>query len=338
MALYDWPCVFEGPSASGTIRSVPEDFLVHEMLSFEPSGSGEHVFLHIEKIGENTEFVARQLARLAGVRVRDVGYAGLKDRHAITRQWFSVWLPGKPEPIWSEIESERIKVLQTTRHARKLVRGALAGNRFCVTVRDCRGDMAKTNVTLGLIRDNGIANYFGPQRFGLNGDNIEMARAMFRGMNIRREQRGLLLSSARSYLFNRILSCRVEQQTWNRAMPGDVLTIDGSGSNFVAPRLDADIDCRVKTGELHPTGVLWGHGDIRATGEALKIEKSVIDSNSELAEGLVLAKVGIGRRPLRVKVKQLEWQWLEAMQLRLTFGLPAGSYATAVLREIIDIQ
>ena len=128
--LPEWPYAYGGPSASGEIKALPDDFIVDEMLSFMPEGSGEHVFLHIEKSGENTEYVARLLARHAGVRQRDVSFAGMKDRHGRTRQWFSVWLPGKIEPDWADLETESLRILQTVRHARKLKRGVLAGNQF----------------------------------------------------------------------------------------------------------------------------------------------------------------------------------------------------------------
>ena len=159
--LPTWPYVYGNPTGHGKIRSLPEDIKVEELLAFTPSGEGEHVFLHIQKTGENTDYVARQLARFAGVRQRDIGYAGLKDRHAVTTQWFSVWLPGKPEPDWPLFETENMKVLHSVRHARKLKRGVLSGNHFEITVRDWQGDQAKTIGHLAEIKVNGIANYYG---------------------------------------------------------------------------------------------------------------------------------------------------------------------------------
>ena len=138
-----WPYVYGQPSGLGKIRSVPEDFIVKENLAFEPSGEGEHAFLQIEKTGENTDYVARQLARFANVRQRDVSYAGLKDRHAVTTQWFSVWLPGKADPDWTQFETNSMKVLHSVRHARKLKRGVLSGNSFKLIIRDWQGDKEK---------------------------------------------------------------------------------------------------------------------------------------------------------------------------------------------------
>jgi tRNA pseudouridine13 synthase len=197
-----WHYVYGSPSGVGKIRTVPEDFIVYESLAVEPSGEGEHVFLQIQKTSENTEYVARQLARFANVRQRDIGYAGLKDRHAVTTQWFSVWLPGKSEPDWMAFATDNMKVLHIVRHARKLKRGVLSGNRFEITIRDWQGDQAKTIGQLGLIKANGIANYYGEQRFGNQGQNVNKALTMFRGDKVKREQRSLYLSAARSYLFN----------------------------------------------------------------------------------------------------------------------------------------
>ena len=207
-----WPYVYGQPSGQGKIRSVPEDFIVKENLAFEPSGAGEHAFLQIEKTGENTDYVARQLARFANVRQRDVSFAGLKDRHAVTTQWFSVWLPGKADPDWTQFETDSMKVLQSVRHARKLKRGVLSGNSFKLIIRDWQGDQDKTIRQLEAIKANGIANYYGAQRFGNEGQNVNKALAMFQGAKVGREQRSLYLSAARSYLFNQILAYRVTRK------------------------------------------------------------------------------------------------------------------------------
>ena len=218
-----WLYVYGSPSGAGKIRTVPEDFIVHENLAFEPSGEGEHVFLQIQKTGENTENVARQIARFANVRQRDIGYAGLKDRHAVTTQWFSVWLPGKSEPDWMAFATDNIKVLQTVRHARKLKRGVLSGNRFEITIRDWQGDQAKTIGQLELIKTNGIANYYGEQRFGNQGQNVNKALAMFRGDKVNENSAACIYPPSRSYLFNQILSERVTAGSWNKALSGDTL-------------------------------------------------------------------------------------------------------------------
>ena len=335
IAIPNWPYVYGTPSGVGVMRTVPEDFIVYENLAFEPSGEGEHVFLQIKKIGVNTDYVARQLARYANVRQRDIGYAGLKDRHAVTTQWFSVWLPGKPEPDWPLFETDNMKVLHSVRHARKLKRGVLSGNHFEITVRDWQGDQAKTIGQLAEIKVNGIANYYGEQRFGNQGQNVNKALAMFKGMKVTREQRSLYLSAARSYLFNQILSNRVAADNWNQALTGETFMFDGSKSCFRSVFPDAEILRRLEAKIIHPSGVLWGKGDIDVAMEALAIEQEVINQYDELAQGLIASGVEKARRALRINVANMEWMFSNQSTLQLRFTLPAGSYATALLREII---
>ena len=333
-----WPYVYGSPSGVGKIRTAPEDFIVYENLAFEPSGDGEHVFLQIQKTGENTDYVARQLARFANVRQRDIGFAGLKDRHAVTTQWFSVWLPGKSEPDWTAFATDNMKVLHTVRHARKLKRGVLSGNRFEITIRDWQGDQAKTFEQLELIKANGIANYYGEQRFGNQEQNVNKALAMFSGMKMGREQRSLYLSAARSYLFNQILSERVAAGSWNRALAGDTFMFDGSKSCFKSQLPDNEILRRLEAKTIHPSGVLWGKGELDVSADAHVVEQKVIDAYDELAQGLVTFGVEKARRVLRVNVENLEWQFNDHTTLQLCFTLPAGSYATSLLREIIGVQ
>ena len=232
ISYFDWPYGYGVPSGDGQIKCQPDDFFVEEKLSFQPDGTGEHAFLLIEKVGENTEYVARLLARFAGVRQRDVGFAGLKDRHARTRQWFSVWLPGRDDPDWQMLSSESLNVLQVTRHARKLKRGVLAGNAFRIVIRDWKGDAARVDQQLHAIARHGFPNYFGEQRFGHQGRNLERALAMFAGAGVKREQRAIYLSAARAFLFNLILAERVRSQTWYQALNGDVFKFEGGNSRF----------------------------------------------------------------------------------------------------------
>lgn len=328
-----WAYVYGSPSGQGKIRTVPEDFIVTEHLSFKPSGAGEHVFLFIEKKGENTEYVARQLAKFAGVKQRDVSYAGMKDRHAVTSQWFSVWLPGKTDPNWCEFETDNIKVLHSVRHARKLKRGVLSGNSFKVLIRDWQGDISVTQQQLTAIKTDGIANYYGEQRFGYAGHNVNKALDLFKGAKVGREQRSIYLSAARSYLFNQILAQRVLSKTWNQALAGDYCVFDLSRGYFKADQPTEDIVQRLATKVIHPTGVLWGKGD----AELQPIEQAVIAAHVELAVGLVANELEQDRRALRVNVADLHWQFIDESTLALSFTLPAGSYATAVLREIIHL-
>ena len=332
----NWPYVYGQPSGLGKIRSVPEDFIVKENLPFEPSGTGEHAFLLIEKTGENTDYVARQLARFANVRQRDVSFAGLKDRHAVTTQWFSIWLPGKADPDWTQFETDSMKVLHIVRHARKLKRGVLSGNSFKLIIRDWQGDKDKTIQQLEAMKANGIANYYGSQRFGNEGQNVNKALAMFRGARVGREQRGLYLSAARSFLFNQILAYRVSYQSWNQPVAGDTYMFDLSHSCFKSELPDVEIIRRLDAKEIHPTGVLWGRGDAGVSADMLSIEQGIIDAYPELAQGLIDCAVDKDRRALRVNVQDLQWQFVNDITLELGFTLPVGSYATSVLREIIE--
>ncbi|OAI20239.1 tRNA pseudouridine synthase TruD [Methylomonas koyamae] len=329
-----WPFAYGGPNGSGEIKTVPDDFIVEEILGFEPEGSGEHVFLFVEKIGENTEYVARLLARHAGVRQRDIGYAGLKDRHGRTRQWFSVWLPGKDDPDWSAVESESLKVLQAVRHPRKLKRGVLAGNRFEILLRNWQGDRAQAEGQLRQIQTRGFPNYFGPQRFGHQGRNIDKALALFGGAKVKREQASIYLSAARSYLFNLILAERVSQGNWDQALAGDIFKLAASNSLFAGAAADAGLASRVAAGEIHPTGVLYGKAGLFAEADAGQIEQAVLDGNPLLVQGLKNHADAADRRALRAIPGELGWEW-EHAGLRLGFSLPAGSYATALLRELI---
>ena len=316
-----WATVYGSPSGQGKIRTVADDFIVVENLAFEPSGEGEHVFLFIEKTGENTDYVARQLAKFANVRQRDVSYAGLKDRHAVTSQWFSVWLPGKADPDWTLVETESIKVLHTVRHARKLKRGVLSGNSFKLIIRDWQGDKDKTEQQLNAIKAGGIANYYGEQRFGHAGHNVSKALGLFQGAKVGREQRSIYLSAARSYLFNHILNQRVLNKTWNQALAGDSYVFDGSHSYFKAEQVDDSIIQRLAAKEIHPTGLLWGKGN----ADLLPIEQTVIANNQELADGLIASGLEQDRRALRINVADLDWQFMDETTLSLSFTLPAGS-------------
>jgi len=332
-----WPYAYGGPSGSGHIKIEPDDFFVEEQLSFEPEGNGEHVFLFIEKVGENTEYIARQLARHAGVRQRDIGYAGLKDRHGRTRQWFSVWLPGKEEPAWSSLASEQLRILQTTRHARKLKRGVLSGNRFCLKIRHWRGDQGVAEQQLQNIKTQGFPNYFGEQRFGHQGRNIEKALDMFQGTRVKPEQRSIYLSAARSLLFNAILAERIRQQTWNQLIPGDICKLDQSNSHFLAENTDPTLHARLADGDIHISGALWGKGDNPTKNDALLIEQSIAAQHPAIAEGLIKAGLIQDRRSLRVIPRELTWTFGDD-DLSLSFSLPAGSYATALLRELISLN
>lgn len=334
------PYAYGRPTHSGVLRASPDDFRVDEILSFTPNGSGEHVFLRIEKTGDNTEYVARRLARFAAVPVSAIGYAGLKDRHGRTSQWFSVSLPGRPVPDWSAFETETVRILTTTRNQRKLRRGAVAANRFEITVRSVTADPDALDDRLARIASGGVPNYFGPQRFGHDGGNVTAAvRMLAPGCDARRvsrHQRSLYLSAARAYLFNRMLGERVASGTWNRAIPGDVYMFSTGHSLFHGEATNPDIIERIGRGEIHAAGTLWGSGERLVADQALAIEDRALSDQCDLCRGLEQAGLRAAMRPLRVRPSELAWQLDPAATLALRFTLPPGAYATTVLREILD--
>jgi len=330
--------VLGAPPATAVLRTTPEDFEVHEVLGFEPDAAGDHALLLIQKRNTNTEWLARNLAKFAGVKQVDVGYGGLKDRNAVTSQWFSVNLSGKTEPDWTQLESADTHVLRVTRNRRKLKRGAHHGNRFVITLRDVSGDASELEARLHAIRDHGVPNYFGEQRFGIDANNIELARALFAG-EIQvgdRHRRGLYLSAARSWLFNAVLSRRVTDQRWNSALPGDALMLDGTHSFFVADVIDETLLQRLHSGDVHPTGPLWGRGEPPVRAAARALEDNVLRDYALFRTGLEQAGLDQERRALRLRVEQLNWQFGPDRSLRLEFMLPSGAYATTVLRELVD--
>ncbi len=331
--------VTTAPEISGTIRVTPEDFQVDEDLGFEPDGAGEHVFLKIRKRNANTDWVARQIARVAGVRPGDVSYAGMKDRNAVTTQWFSVQLPGRDMPDWTPLLSDNLQLQSALRNSRKLRRGALRGNRFALVVRELSAASVELEQRLQQIVAQGVPNYFGEQRFGQDAGNLDKAEAMFKGtLKVRdRHVRGLYLSAARSQLFNQVLSQRVAAGTWNRALPGEALMLEGTHSVFVADTIDATIEQRLAAFDIHPTGPLWGRGTSLARDQALAIEQAALAGDEIFRSGLEQAGLAQERRTLRLPVAELQWQFPSRDSVQLSFRLPAGAYATSVLRELIKM-
>lgn len=330
------PFAHGAPPAHGILRHTPEDFQVEEQLGFEPEGEGEHLWLWVEKRGVNTEQVVRQLAKIAGVRQGAVGYAGLKDRHALTRQWLSVHLPKGDLDQAALWHGGQWRIARAVKARRKIRRGGLRGNRFLITVRGLRGDVAAVEERLGRIAGRGVPNYFGEQRFGR--DNIPRAEAMVRG-ELRvadRHLRGIYLSSLRSALFNAVLARRVTDGSWQRALSGEALNLVGSRSFFVAEHIDDAIVRRLAIGDVHPSGPLWGRGEPPTLGEARALEEQVIAAcPAAWSQACIDTGMAQERRPLRLAVVDLKWQWSDGDILQLDFSLGAGAYATAVLREIV---
>lgn len=326
MSLPDWARAHGTPLFAASIRTTAHDFDVSEELAFEFSGDGEHDYLYLEKTGTNTEWLSRQLADYAGVPGRDVGYSGLKDRHAVTRQWFSV--PRWNAPDWSQLEVDRVRVLDLRRHHRKLRRGAHRANRFRIVLRGVLPDMGELNERLEAIRALGVPNYFGEQRFGRGGSNIALADAWSSGTRLPRHRRSLAISAARSYIFNQILDSRVRDKTWNQLVAGDVANLEGSGSVFTVDEVDDDLARRCEAMDIHPTGPMCGDST----------SPSVFPAGHEgWLKALTNARVKAAHRSLRMRVADLQWSAPDN-SLLLEFALRRGAFATSVLREIADVQ
>ncbi|WP_140908299.1 tRNA pseudouridine(13) synthase TruD [Cognatiluteimonas lumbrici] len=333
-----WPRAHGAPVLQGRIRDVPEDFRVEEIDAFAPSGSGEHLLLTVEKRGTNTAFAAKLIAEWAGVPESAIGYAGLKDRHAVTVQRFSVHLPGREAPDTAPLEADgTLRVLARARHARKLPRGALAGNRFTVVLRDVQGVRDAVEARLRSIASRGVPNYFGEQRFGREGGNVAGALAMFSGRRMSRAQRTHLLSAARSQLFNRVLGARVAGGHWDAALEGEVWMLDGSRSVFGPVPFDDALAVRLADFDIHPTGPLWGRGELRSAAAARELELGALADDESLAlrAGLEAAGLSQERRATRLRPRELAWSWPDDDSLELRFELPAGTYATSVLAELM---
>ena len=333
------PRAYGAAVLSARFRSIPEDFFVEEQPSFAPTGEGEHLLLTIEKRGMNTAFAAKKLAAWAGITEMGIGYAGMKDRNACTRQRFTVHFPRRIAPELGLLAAEDFKVLEHSWHNRKLSRGALAGNRFVLVLREVQGDHASVDARLASIATGGIANYFGEQRFGRDGDNVDSARRMFAGERVRREQRSIYLSAARSALFNAVLSSRIESGNWNSGVEGDVWMLDGTQSIFgPEPVLDEALAARLASGDIHPTGPMWGTGELRTRATALEMEMAAVSQFGDLRAGLEAAGLRQERRSLRVRVRDLAWEWLDEAALRMEFQLAPGAYATELLAELGDVR
>jgi tRNA pseudouridine13 synthase len=330
------PRAYGAPPARAVLREGPEDFFVKEILGFAPSGSGQHVLLKVRKRNANTVWVARELARAAGCRSADVGYAGLKDRRAVAVQWFSVPRP-QARVNWQDLRGAEFEVLEAHEHTRKLPRGALAGNEFAVRVRAAGGDGAELAARLAprleAVAGRGVPNYFGPQRFGHEGANLTRAADLPR---LGKSERGLVLSAVRSVIFNTVLAKRVRAGNWDRLLGGDLANLDRRGSVFVVPPEGADetLAARCARLEIHPTGPLWGEGSPPTAGKVLALESRVADSLGPYAALCVAAGMAQERRALRFSAHDLSCA-PEPQGVVLRFRLGRGCFATTLLRELI---
>ena len=332
--LPDWPRAHGGPLFDAEFRRIPDEFRVTEDLGFDAAGDGEHDLLHIEKTSTNTQWLARQLARHAGIPSRDVGYCGLKDRHAVTSQWFSVRRPDASGTDWEAFRCDGVRVLSVGRHDRKLRPGSHRANRFEIVLHAASVvNVSSLDERIARIRREGIPNYFGEQRFGRDGGNLALARQLFADGHMRREQRSIALSAARAYLFNEILAARVEAGCWDKLLPGERANLAGSGSTFAVDRVDATLDERCRRHDIHPTASLWGDGAPLGTADVAELEAEVTSRTPDLATGLHSARVRAASRATRLDPAELFWG-AEGKRVELGFELTTVAKAPGVLREI----
>lgn len=331
------------PAGFGQLRVESGDFRVEEMCDVELSSEGEHVWLWIEKTGLTTTQAVERLAAAIGVAARDVGFSGLKDRHAITCQWFSVTWPIKQElPVWPA--DDDFRVIEARRHDRKLRRGTHRANRFDIVVRNVTGlDAAAFDASVARVRRDGVPNYFGPQRFGHGGRNIELSHALFSGRRLSRGRRSFALSAARSLIFNAVLDARLRAGAWPAPLTGDVFMLAGSRSVFAAGDTAEPWDSlveRAASGDIEPTGPMPGRqrgSAVRPTDTAAEIENRVLTEFATFCEGLERFGVDAERRALRLRVADLEAS-IDGPDMRLSFTLSAGAFATSVIRELVRVE
>jgi tRNA pseudouridine13 synthase len=295
----------------------------------------------VRKRGANTEWVARELARAAGCKPFEVGFAGLKDRNAVTTQHFTVPRGKRNAEEFLGLKGEGFEVVAAAPHQRKLPRGALEGNRFVIAVRGLACDAGALRERLVRIGAGGAPNYFGAQRFGREAGNLAqvlgVAAQLARGERPRsrdRSAQGFMLSAARSVVFNAILAQRITDHCWNTLQAGDVANLDGRGSVFAVAAPDAELEQRCVTLDVHPTAPLWGEGASLAGGAVLALEERIAAEFPEALAVIAQERMKSERRALRIRVRDLEHEYADGV-LRLRFALSAGSFATTVLREII---
>jgi len=329
---------FNDHCGTAEFKTECKDFKVTEIEKFIPCGEGEHVWLWVEKTNTNTAWVAEEIAKQSGIKLRDISYAGRKDKVAVTRQWFSLYDPKRQsDKVLYKLKD--CQILKSSRHKQKLRPGNLLGNHFEITLRNFVGNFELFKQRLDLISDQGFPNYFGPQRFGRNMRNLPKAIKWVQSGagRLRREQRSLYFSVLRSYLFNLVLIERVKQNSWNRVLPGDLVQLKGSHSVFVVkPDELNSAQERCDKFDVSPTGPLIGAGDMSTEHEALEIEASVLKQHQNIVDFL-LKHANSGRRVLRIRPEQLSVV-KDKTTITLKFNLPAGSYATVFLQNLIKLE
>lgn len=341
MNTHEWAYLHAKPNCSGQIKQQIEDFQVVEKLGYSPIGEGEHIYLWVRKKELNTAYVAEHIAKFCKLPLRAVTYAGRKDKHATTEQWFGVHKPGKAEFNWTELKLPGLEILTAKRHNKKLRTGVLKANEFKITVRDL-SDTKGLEEKINAIAKQGVPNYFGQQRFGNtahhpNGGNLALAEKMINGESIRnRNKRSMAISAMRSWLFNQYVSERIKQQRFRTALPGDVCLLSGSNSFFIANEINTEIETRLQQQDILLSAPMWGDGTLDSEGQAKQFEQSIAEQHSSQSNTLSTLGLKQDRRAIRLFPKHLKWH-IENTTLTIQFELTSGAFATSVLREIVNL-
>lgn len=347
----DWRYAWSKPTVTGDLKTHVQDFYVEEQLGFEPDDKGEFCFVFIEKQGVNTDFLAKRLAQMAGIAPNKVTYSGVKDRHACTRQWFCLHVLNQ-EPDFSNIqeafrEPESVRVVAQLRHSKKLRTGAHLANRFVIRLREVTGDLDELEGRLNLIKQGGVPNYYGPQRFGINGNNLHNGKDfVLKGRQSRRKlakTESFWLSAIRSWCFNEALSDQVENGMWMRLCDGDIAQFQHKDEQFRVKEVGALMHLKVMHGEISPVLPLISEGWEAGTGPQREsaIKASLSDSDSmELVDALIAFDLSRDSRLARLVPMNMAWELLREgegnAQLIVEFSLTKGCFATSILREMID--
>ena len=334
-----WRYLHGNPESRGQLKVEAGDFVVKEILGYEPCGEGEHIYLWCRKTGLNTAFVAEQIAKFCQMPLRAVTYAGRKDKHAVTEQWFGVHKPGKDVFDWQRLQLEGLEILSARRHNKKLRTGVLKGNHFELYLRNISAPQ-KLEERLKLVKTSGVPNYYGQQRFGESryhpgGSNLALAEKMIEGESIRnRNKRSMAISAMRSWLFNEYISQRIEAGKFNSVQIGDPVILSGSNSFFIAEN-DINLVQRLADKDIQLSAPLWGAGELLSKGDALTWETSVAESYPEMTQTLSSLGLKQERRAISLFAEDMRWNFCDD-GVKIQFNLPSGCFATSVIRELIN--
>ncbi len=336
------------PSCHATIKTRSEDFQVTENLGFQPTGSGEHLLLYVRKQNLTTLESVQRLSECTGIRRREIGYCGMKDKYGDCRQWFSLPLAATAETSLQALEGKGLSIEDQQRNQRKLHIGSHRSNVFRIRLREIDGSREEIESRLEECAEQGVPNYFGGQRFGKRLGDLQQVGALIdteQAARMKRRDRSMLYSAARSLLFNQVLAQRLRSGNWYRYVDGDVLNLDGTDRYFVlesGAAWDDELQGRLERMDIHISGPLSGAVEAKdryvPRGEAADIELAILQQFAGVGLWLEAQGLRASRRSLRFRPRDLGWEWESESELVLQFELHRGCYATSLLREICRVR